>query len=133
MNCSVHPRDGMPVIEAGKIDTRAKCNFILHLVARAHGVDARALQAATRQRAPVALARQTAMYLAHVSCGLTLSETGRGFGRDRTTVAHACERTEDRRDAADTDLALDCLEAAIVEWFAALKSRTEAADQQGRA
>jgi chromosomal replication initiation ATPase DnaA len=67
----------------------------------------------TRGRAKVALARQVAMYLAHVACGLTLTDTGRLFGRDRTTVAHACVVIEDRRDDPVFDRALDLLEWAV--------------------
>ncbi len=107
-------------------DTSSKCAYVLQAVACAHGIDIRALRAARRCSAPVAFARQIAMYLAHVSCGLTLTQVGRGFGRDRTTVAHACQVVEDRRDTPDTDLALDYLEAAIVEWFGAVRMRQAA-------
>lgn len=71
------------------------------------------LRRTTRGRARVALARQVAMYLAHVGCGLSLTETGRLFGRDRTTVAHACGVVEDRRDDPVFDRALDLLEWAV--------------------
>jgi chromosomal replication initiation ATPase DnaA len=71
------------------------------------------LRGSTRGRAKVALARQVAMYLAHVGCGLSLTETGRLFGRDRTTVAHACGVIEDRRDDPLFDRALDLLEWAL--------------------
>lgn len=71
------------------------------------------LRRSTRGRAKVALARQVAMYLAHVGCGLSLTETGRLFGRDRTTVAHACGVIEDRRDDPLFDRALDLLEWAV--------------------
>ena len=67
----------------------------------------------TRGRANVALARQVAMYLAHVVCGMTLTDTGRLFGRDRTTVAHACGVIEDRRDDPLFDRALDLLEWVV--------------------
>ena len=53
------------------------------------------------------------MYLAHISCGLTLTEVGRVFGRDRTTVAHACGLVEDRREHAPFDRALELLESAM--------------------
>ncbi len=51
--------------------------------------------------------------LAHVMCGLTLTEVGLLFGRDRTTVAHACAVVEDRRDDPVFDRALDLLEWAL--------------------
>ena len=71
------------------------------------------LRGSTRGCARVALARQVAMYLARVSLGLTLSEAGRLFGRDRTTAAHACRQIEDRRDDKDFDMLLDRLERAV--------------------
>jgi chromosomal replication initiation ATPase DnaA len=74
------------------------------------------MRAARRGRAAAALARQTAMYLAHVNLGLNLSEVGAAFSRDRTTVAHACARLEDGRDDARLARILDCLEAAIDSW-----------------
>ena len=67
----------------------------------------------TRGRAPVALARQVAMYLAHVAYGLSLTKVGRLFARDRTTVAHACALVEDRRDDMAFDRALELLELVV--------------------
>ena len=54
------------------------------------------------------------MYLAHVAYGLTLTQVGILFGRDRTTVAYACRIIEDRRDDCVFDIFLDHLEIAIV-------------------
>jgi chromosomal replication initiation ATPase DnaA len=71
--------------------------------------------ASTRGRARAALARQIAMYLGHVVCGLSLTDAGRIFARDRTTVAHACAVVEDQRDDPRFDRMLDLLEA-IVRW-----------------
>lgn len=82
-------------------------------VAAAFTVPVGELNAATRRRAPVALARQSAMYLAHVAFGLSFTEVGRAFGRDRTTAAHACRRIEDRRAEARLDQALAELEHAL--------------------
>ncbi len=61
----------------------------------------------------VAEARQVAMYLAHVCCRMTLTEVGLMFGRDRTTVAHACLKVEYRRDDPSFDRALDVLGWAL--------------------
>jgi chromosomal replication initiation ATPase DnaA len=46
-------------------------------VVQVFGVGQEDLRRITRGRAKVALARQVAMYLAHVVCGLTLTDTGR--------------------------------------------------------
>jgi chromosomal replication initiation ATPase DnaA len=76
------------------------------------GVPRAHLSAPSRGKAPVALARQAAMYLAHVSCGLSLTDVGLIFARDRTTVAHACAVIEDRRDDPVFDHALE-----LMEWM----------------
>lgn len=57
-----------------------------------------------------ASARALAMYLAHVGLGLPMSRVAAGFGRHRSTVAHACRRIEERRESAGWD-----------RWVAALE------------
>ena len=63
--------------------------------------------------AQIVVTRQTAMYLAHVTFGLSFSEIGRLFGRDPTTVAHACHVVEDLRDDPAMDRALAVIEATL--------------------
>jgi len=92
---------------------QAPRDAIEQAVVQVFGVAHDDLRRITRGRAKVALARQVAMYLAHVVCGLTLTDTGRLFGRDRTTVAHACGVIEDRRDDPLFDRALDLLEWVV--------------------
>lgn len=92
------------------------CRAIQGLVAAALGISLAELQAHSRGRAAAAFARQTAMYLAHVHFGISLSQVGRSFGRDRTTVAHACARVEDRRDDPKFECVLGCLESALDTW-----------------
>ncbi len=72
--------------------------------------------APNRCPAPVAFARQIAMYVAHVWLGLTLTDVGRHFGRDRTTVAHACRVVEDRREDPRIDRMLSSIESAVELW-----------------
>ena len=67
----------------------------------------------------VALCRQVAMYLCHVQLGISMTGTGRLFGRDRTTVAHACRLVEDLRDAEHMDQLIAELEAALHSVIAA--------------
>lgn len=82
---------------------------VVHVFGVAHGD----IGQGTRGEQRVSLARQVAMYLAHVSCGLSLTEVGQLFGRDRTTVAHGCLKVEMRRDNTQFDHALDVLGWAI--------------------
>ena len=63
------------------------------------------------------------MYLAHVVCGLSLTEVGALFARDRTTVAHACEVVEDRRDDPELDVRLEHLERAVASLIDAFAWR----------
>ena len=93
-------------------------------IAGAFKISVAEMRAPTRRTAPVAQARQRrspaeargrqiAMYLMHVSFGLSLSAVGRHFGRDRTTAAHACRQIEDRRDDAAFDVLMDRLEFSL--------------------
>lgn len=77
----------------------------------------------SRGRAQVALARQIAMYLHHVILGRTLTDIAREFGRDRTTVAHACRLVEDRRDEPEFDAMVGGLETALQAGLAVLPAR----------
>lgn len=108
------------------IEIIALCNMVEHTVAHAFDITTHELRAPTRCRAPVALARQVAMYLAHVAYGFTLTEVGRLFGRDRTTAAHACRLIEDKRDDTAFDVSLDCLETALRAWAQAHQFRSVA-------
>lgn len=74
------------------------CDDVIALVAREKHVSIRLLTHRSRCRAATAHARQLAMYLSHVVLGCSLREIGDAFGRDRTTVSHACALIEDMRD-----------------------------------
>jgi chromosomal replication initiation ATPase DnaA len=60
-----------------------------------------------------ALARNLAMYLAHVAFGMSLARVGSAFARDRTTVSYACKVIEGRRDDPRFDRWLEALERTI--------------------
>lgn len=116
------PRDG---VHGGGEEVAAKspravpdreADRLRHLIEQAigdvFGVKSADLSKPSRGKASVALARQAAMYIAHVSCGLSLTDVGLIFARDRTTVAHACAVIEDRRDDPVFDRALE-----LMEWI----------------
>ena len=83
------------------------------VIAAAFAVPAQQLRTGSRGAAPIAFARQSAMYLAHVALGLSYTDVGRTFGRDRTTAAHACRRVEDRREDPRIDAMLAALEQVL--------------------
>ena len=94
------------------VSCAASARLVEAAVCGAMGLPAGALRAG---RGPhrIAFARQLAMYLTHVGFGLTLTEVGACFARDRTTVRHACVLIEDRRDQPVFDLAVTALETGL--------------------
>jgi len=79
-------------------------------VAHEMNVSADKLLAASRSSAAICQARQAAMYLTHVVFGISFTAVGIEFGRDRSTVAHACEQVEWRREDPQLDAVLNRLE-----------------------
>ena len=96
------------------------CWLLEEATAAAFGVPAKELRRRSRRGAQAALARQSAMYLAHVVLGLTYDEVGLLFRRHRTTAARACRLVEDRRDDPAIDIRLDMLEGLCTEFFTRL-------------
>ncbi|SFZ85899.1 dnaA protein helix-turn-helix [Devosia enhydra] len=99
---------------------------LVGIVASERDMSLTVLLQGSRGTAPVAEARQLAMYLVHVILGRSYTEIGRLFGRDRTTVAHACAIIEDRRDEPEFERRIAALEAR-------LEAAVEAADDEGEA
>jgi len=108
-NGSRWPGAGEPADEYERI-----CRQMEAAIAAAFAVPVDELRASSRRTQPVAFARQSAMYLAHVVLGLNYSTTGMLFRRDRTTAAYACQVVEDRRDDPTIDHLLQQLERVCV-------------------
>ncbi|WP_439622220.1 DnaA/Hda family protein [Gemmata sp.] len=81
----------------------ATVDAIIKRVIAAFGITERALLGPSRLRS-VLVPRQVAMYLARELVGLSLPRIGAAFGRDHTTVLHACRKIE---GAVKQDAALD--------------------------
>jgi hypothetical protein len=106
-------REGDTPSNALSIEEARRLRHVIEAaIADIFGVPHTEIAQASRGKAPVARARQIAMYLAHVSCGLNLTDGGSIFARDRTTVAHACAVIEDRRDDPIFDRAIE-----LMEWI----------------
>ena len=61
--------------------------------------------------------RQIAMYVCHVALRMPQHEIAIAFGRDRTTVGHACHVVEDRRDDPFFDDFVSAVERITVAVF----------------
>lgn len=89
-------------------------DLVVNLVAIATDTNHGAFLNKHRGEAAVAQARQIAMYLAHISLGLSQTRVGQLFGRDKSTVGHAVRQVEDWRDDRQFDVWLGELETAVL-------------------
>lgn len=93
--------------------------FILNLVAQEFGVPREEVFQKTRGVQAISWARHVAIYLCRVAePEITLTDVGKLFGRDRSTIAYALARVEDQRDLPDFDDLLRQMEAQIKARFA---------------
>lgn len=99
-------------------DADARCAQVVRIVSAHRGIPRRLLMSPTRSRSKIAAARQLAMYLCHVLLELNMTEVGRYFGRDRTTVSHACVLIEDAREDVAVDAEIQALEDRILRRIA---------------
>lgn len=93
------------------------CECVMDLVAALFNVSGRDLRRPGRCTVGVARVRQIGMYVAHVVLRLNMTEVGRGFGRDRTTVQYACQLIEDMRDDPDFDHIVSVTEQVVAAAF----------------
>lgn len=83
------------------------------LVAYALGLRAEAVIGPGRGTPVEARARHIAMYLTYTGCEMSLARVARAFGRDRSTVAHACQLIEEYREDPDFDTWVDQLATGL--------------------
>jgi chromosomal replication initiation ATPase DnaA len=94
-------------------EDRARARLVMHLVAAALGVSVEQMQGDTRMR-PETAARAVAYYITRTAFGMSLARVAAAFRRDRSTVAHACARLEERREDARFDRWMEALEASAM-------------------
>jgi chromosomal replication initiation ATPase DnaA len=106
-------------IHADRDRSLAICEAMIDIAAALFNVSSKELRRTGRTAQEVARVRQIAMYVAHVTLGIPQGEVGRGFGRDRTTVLHACHLIEDLRDDAEFDRIVAVAERIALAAFGA--------------
>ena len=97
----------------------ALCDALIDLLVTMFGVSGAELRSPLRCRREVARVRQIGMYVAHTAFGLAMREVAAGFGRDRTTVMHACHLVEDMRDDTEFDAIVSTFERIAQSAFTA--------------
>lgn len=93
------------------------CDGVLDILSAFFNINGRELRSHSRCERPVARVRQIGMYVAHVTLALTMAEVGRAFGRDRSTVNHACHLIEDMREEREFDRIIQTLESIVKTAF----------------
>lgn len=118
------PCEGRP-FRAGPAPERKMeiCEAMIDIAAALFNVSGRELRRPGRTTLDVSRVRQIAMYVTHVALGLSMNDVGRGFGRDRTTVLHACHLIEDMRDDADFDAVIVLAERVARAAFRCVPER----------
>ena len=110
-----------PVIVCSKatVDERLLqvCEGVFDILSAFFNVSGRDLRAHSRCERPVARVRQIGMYVAHVTLALSMTQVGRAFGRDRSTVNHACHLIEDMREEIEFDRIVQTIENIVKTAF----------------
>jgi chromosomal replication initiation ATPase DnaA len=92
-------------------EDRLRAQLAIALAAAAVGPSMEEI-AGNARRSNIAFARHVAMYIAYVGFGMSLARVAAAFGRDKSTIAHACRLIEERRDEPGFDRWIEALEAS---------------------
>lgn len=119
----------MPAGHGGARDmsTRLTCRLVQNLTEDAVLLAKDRMPLLRDTRRTACHVRQIAMYVCHVVLQISQGDIAHAFGRDRTTVRHACSVVEDRRDVGDFDAFIETIERLVASAFAA-----QAAQDVGR-
>jgi len=93
------------------------CEGMIDITAALFNVPSKEIRKPGRTTLGVSRVRQVAMYVAHVILRLNMTDIGRAFGRDRTTVMYACHLIEDLRDDEDFDRIITMTERVALAAF----------------
>jgi chromosomal replication initiation ATPase DnaA len=88
------------------------------------------MRQSSRRAMGISDARQIGMYLAHKVLRRSMTRVGHVFGRDRTTVRHACLKVDRLRDRDSMDRALRHVAGALVRWSEEFADRLSGQDSQ---
>lgn len=104
---------------AGTLPARILCGIVRQVTAEMLMLVGDRVQLRRDRRRSSCHVRQIAMYVSHVVLQISLTDIGQVFGRDRTTVSHACNVVEDRRDDVAFDDFVAAVERVILSVFGA--------------
>jgi chromosomal replication initiation ATPase DnaA len=104
-------------LDASAVPTGIACRIVRQLVLEMTAMAGERSLRRRDVRRTTCHVRQIAMYVCHVVLRLSMADIGAAFGRDRTTVGHACNVVEDRRDDAAFDAFVSAIERLVLSVF----------------
>ncbi|MBE8220271.1 MAG: hypothetical protein HAW65_03070 [Alphaproteobacteria bacterium] len=123
INCQSKPSDVQHI---------SVVRLTLGLVSNIYNAEAAYILGASRGRKKLSTSRHVLHYLAHICFGVNYTALAAYTNRDRTSIAHACERVEDMRDNPQMDKALYFAEYALVSMAQHINPLLAAQDEQDK-
>lgn len=117
-----------PSPTATPVPIRPVCKAVGKMAVELIGVTGDRIRFRTDRRRAQCHARQIAMYVCHVALRIPQADVAHGFGRDRTTVRHACAAVEDRRDDVIYDDFVAAVERLAIAVFEPAEGTFDAED-----
>ena len=108
---------GVGAMSMPGLPPKKTCRVVRQMVAEMVVLNGERVLARRDRRRPACHVRQIAMYVCHVALRIPLSDIGDAFGRDRSTVGHACHVVEDRRDDPAFDDFVSAIERIVTAAF----------------
>ncbi len=99
------------------LPARIVCRIVSRITAETISLLSDRVIVRNERRRPSCHVRQISMYVCHVALQMSFSDIGAAFGRDRTTVGHACHVVEDRRDDPAFDEFVSAIERMATAVF----------------
>lgn len=99
------------------LPVRTVCRICAQVTTEMVAIAGHRVQIRRDRRRTLCHIRQIAMYVCHVALQIPMVEIAIAFGRDRTTVSHACHMVEDRRDDPAYDEFVAAVERTINSIF----------------
>jgi hypothetical protein len=108
----------VPATRPSSLPMRVACRIVRHMTTEMVMLIGDRVPLRRDMRHDVCHTRQISMYVCHVVLQISQTDIALAFGRDRSTVGHACHVVEDRRDEQAFDDFISAVERMVIAVFA---------------
>lgn len=108
----------VPATRPSSLPMRVACRIVRHLTTEMVMLIGDRVPLRRDMRRDLCHTRQISMYVCHVVLQISQTDIALAFGRDRSTVSHACHVVEDRRDEQAFDDFISAVERMVIAVFA---------------